>query len=79
VRSNWVVSADRKTLAYKDDAAGLLRSLPAGATLKINVLDKPGTAHEATFQLTGLDIIRKKIAAACKWRPAQDALSTGKL
>jgi hypothetical protein len=73
VRSNWTVSADRKTLAYKDDTAGLLRSLPEGSTFKITVLDKPGAVHAATFQLTGLDMIRKKIAAACKWTPAQDA------
>ncbi len=76
VKSNWAVSADRKTLAYKDDAAELLRSLPQGAKLKINVLDQPGANHQAAFQLSGLDIIRNKIAAACKWTPAQ--LSAGK-
>jgi hypothetical protein len=76
VKSNWAVSADRKTLAYKDDPAELLRSLPQGAKLKINVLDQPGASHQAAFQLNGLDIIRNKIAAACKWTPAQ--LSAGK-
>jgi hypothetical protein len=78
VRSRWAVSADGKTVTYKDDAAGLLRSLPEGALLKINVLDKPGAGHETTFQLTGLDAIRKKIAVACKWGSVLDAMSSGK-
>jgi hypothetical protein len=76
VRSKWALSADRKTLTYGDDGAGLLRSLPEGTKFKINVPDKPGFAQESTFQLNGLDIVRKKIAAACKWAPTQDALST---
>jgi hypothetical protein len=78
VRSKWALSADRKTLTYGDDGAGLLRSLPEGAKFKINVPDKPGVAQDSTFQLNGLDIVRKKIAAACRWAPTQDALSTGK-
>jgi Type VI secretion system VasI, EvfG, VC_A0118 len=78
VRSKWALSADRKTLTYGDDGAGLLRSLPEGAKFKINVPDKPGVAQDSSFQLNGLDIVRKKIAAACRWAPRQDALSTGK-
>jgi hypothetical protein len=76
VRLQWAASADGKTATYKDDAVGLLRSLPEGARLKINVFDGPG--HDATFQLTGLDAIRKKIAVACKWAPAADKMSSGK-
>jgi hypothetical protein len=77
VRSKWAVSGDGKIVTYKDDAVGLLRSIPEGALLKINVLDKPAN-HDATFQLSGLDAIRKKIAVACKWGPALDAMSSGK-
>jgi Type VI secretion system VasI, EvfG, VC_A0118 len=72
----WAVSADGKYATYKDDAVGLLRSLPDGARLKIHVFDGPG--HDATFQLTGLDAIRKKIAVACKWAPAADKTSSAK-
>jgi hypothetical protein len=78
VRLQWAASADGKTATYKDDAVGLLRSLPEGARLKINVFDGPGPGHDATFQLTGLDAIRKKIAVACKWAPAADKMSSGK-
>jgi hypothetical protein len=72
------VSADGKAATYKDDAVNLLRSVPEGARLKIDVLDGPGPGHDATFQLTGLDAIRKKIAVACKWPPMEDKMSSGK-
>ena len=70
VKLTWTASPDGKTAIYKDDAVGLLQSLPDGARLKINVLDEPGPSHEATFQLTGLEAVREKIAVACKWAAA---------
>jgi Type VI secretion system VasI, EvfG, VC_A0118 len=78
VRLQWTVSADGKTASYKDDAVGLLRSLPEGARLKISVFDGRGPGQEATFQLTGLDSVRKKIGLACKWPPTADKMSSGK-
>ena len=79
VRLQWTVSADGKTASYKDDAVGLLRSLPEGARLKISVfVRQEGPGQEATFQLTGLDSVRKKIGLACKWPPTADKMSLGK-
>ena len=78
VRLQWTVSADGKTAGYKDDAVELLRSLPEGARLKIGVFDRQGPGQEATFQLTGLDSVRKKIGLACKWPPTADKMSSGK-
>jgi Type VI secretion system VasI, EvfG, VC_A0118 len=78
VRLQWTVSADRKTASYKDDAVGLLRSLPENARLKISVFDRQGLGQEATFQLTGLDSVRKKIGLACKWPPTTDKMSMRK-
>ena len=78
VRLQWTVSADGKTASYKDDAVGLLQSLPEGARLKINVLDRASPGHEATFQLAGLDSVRKKFAVPCKWATAADKISSGK-
>lgn len=77
-RLSWALSADGKTVTYKNDAADLLRSLPDGAHLKINVLDAAGLGHEATFHLTELDAVLKKIAAACKWTPRSEKLSSQK-
>ena len=78
VRLSWTVSADGRTAIYKDDPVALLQSLPEDALLKINVLDEPGASHEATFQLAGLDAVREKIAAACKWTPPANKISSGK-
>jgi hypothetical protein len=72
------VSADGKTASYGNDAVGFLQSLPEGARLKINVLDRAGAGHEATFQLAGLDAVRKRIAVPCKWAAAADKISSGK-
>jgi hypothetical protein len=78
VRLTWTVSADGRTAIYKDDAVGLLQSLPEGARLKINVFDRAGPGHEATFQLAGLDAVRKKMAVPCNWPAAADKMSSGK-
>jgi hypothetical protein len=78
VKLTWTASPDGKTAIYKDDAVGLLQSLPDGARLKINVLDEPDSGHEATFQLTGLDAVRERIAVACKWAPAANKISSEK-
>src|SRR6266700_779299 len=78
VRLQWTVSADGKTASYKDDAVELLRSLPEVARLKIGAFDRQGRGQEATFQLTGLDSVRKKIGLACKWPPTADKMSSGK-
>jgi hypothetical protein len=72
------LSADGKTASYKDDAVAVLRSLPEGGRLKVNVLGQQGSNHDATFQLAGFDVIRKKIAAACAWAPITDRVSTRK-
>jgi hypothetical protein len=78
VRLLWAVSAHGKIASYKGEAVGLLRSLPEGARLKINVFDGPGPSHEATFQLAGLDAVREKIAVACKWTPIANKISSEK-
>jgi hypothetical protein len=78
VRLKWTASADGKTASYNDNAVEFLQSLPEGAGLKINVFDGPGLSHDATFQLIGLDAIRKKMAVACKWAPTANKTSSGK-
>ena len=71
VRRRWAWSADRKLATYRYNPIRLLQSVPEGATLKIAVSNRDNVRHEATFQLTGLDPVRKKVATACKWAPVQ--------
>ena len=72
VRMQWIASSDGRTAIFKDDAVRFLRSLPDGGRIMVSVSDSQGTAHEASFQLTGLDVIRQKIAAGT---PAPDRVA----
>jgi hypothetical protein len=74
----WILSSDRKTATYKDDPVSFLQSLPDGARLKINVAGRASSAHEATFQIDGWDVVRNKIGTACKWARTTDKTSSGK-
>src|SRR5262249_39162849 len=72
VRMQWIASPDGRTAIFKEDAVKFLRSLPDGGRIVVSVSDWQGAAHEASFQLTGLDAVREKVATACKWPPAAD-------
>ena len=74
----WILSSDGKTATYKDDPVSLLRSLPDGARLKINVADRASSSHEGTFQIDGWDVVRNKIGIACKWARTTDKTSSVK-
>ena len=77
VRSPWTSSPDGKTASY-DDPIGLLQSLTDGARLTISVSDRVSLRHEAAFQLSGWDAIRKKLGATCKWTPTAGNISPEK-
>jgi hypothetical protein len=67
VEGRWMALASGRTAAFSGDAVRLLRSLPEGGRLSISVFDWQGPAHEGTFHILGVDGVREKIAAACKW------------
>ncbi len=70
VRRPWILSADGKTATYNNDPVKLLRSIPNRATLRVTMADSTNVRHEATFRLTRLAMIKRKIAAACRWTRA---------
>ncbi len=78
VTMQWSASSDGRTAMFKGDAVRFLQSLPEGGRIMISVSDGQGTPHEASFQLTGLNAIRQKIAAACKWTPSDRAAPVGR-
>jgi type VI secretion system (T6SS) VasI/EvfG family protein len=75
VRMQWIASSDGRTATFKGDAIQLLRSLPDGGRIIVSVSDWQGAPREASFQLAGLDPIRQKIAAACKWTQAEGRMA----
>jgi hypothetical protein len=78
VRQMWILSADAKSATYSGDTISLLKSLPEGTRLTINVPDGANAKHDATFQLTGWDTVRKRIGTACKWPSADAQASSGR-
>jgi hypothetical protein len=59
-------SAGGRGAIFRGDANQFLQSLRDGGRLSISVYDAQGVAHEATFPMSGLDHVRRKIAAVCK-------------
>jgi hypothetical protein len=54
-------------VAFKVDPGVLLQSLPGEGELTVRLAPRVGTAQDGTFSLVGLEAVRTKIAAACKW------------
>ena len=54
-------------VAVAGDAVRLLQSFPDNAVLAVHLSPGAGAAHDATFSLAGLDAMRARMAAICKW------------
>lgn len=57
-------------IAFKADPSALFRSLPSDGELAVYIASRLGAAQHGTFSLIGLDEVRNRIAAACKWPAA---------
>jgi Type VI secretion system VasI, EvfG, VC_A0118 len=77
VISRWA-SVDVNTAIYKGDAVGLLQSLGDNTRIRITLSDRAGSGQSAMFQLAGLDAVRARIGAACKWASGANRLSSGR-
>ena len=54
-------------VAFKSDAVALIQSLPGEGELAVHLSPRVGASQDATFSLVGLERVRAKIAASCKW------------
>jgi len=54
-------------VAFKGDAAALLQSFPADGELAVIVMPLTGSSQQGSFSLNGLEMLRTKIGATCKW------------
>jgi hypothetical protein len=79
VKQRWIWDEQQGTiLFYQGDAVALLQSIPDGTTLRLGVGDSRGARHMATYQLFGLDAVRKKVASACGRSPSLAQASSEK-
>ena len=67
VEQRWRAADGGRSLAFQGDAVRLLRTIPEGARFLIEVYAGSTAPYESAFQLTGLDAVRRKLAAACHW------------
>jgi hypothetical protein len=67
VEQRWKSADSGKILAFPGDAVGFVRSIPDGARILVQVYAGKSQPNENTFQLAGLDRVRRKVAAACNW------------
>jgi hypothetical protein len=63
----WGVPSFGAGVAFKGDAVSLLHSLPSEGELAVHLSPRVGTAQDGIFPLAGLEAVRAKLAAACKW------------
>jgi hypothetical protein len=54
-------------VAFKGDVVALLQSLPAEGELVVRVFALSGSAQDGIFSLDGLEALRAKIGATCRW------------
>ena len=69
VEQRWRAVEKGKSLAFPGDVVRFLRSIPDGGRILVKVYAGKGMPSESTFQLAGLDSVRRKIATACNWPP----------
>jgi len=56
-----------RSFAFQGDVVRLLRSMPDSGQILVKVYAGKALPYESTFQLAGLDPVRRKVAAACNW------------
>jgi Type VI secretion system VasI, EvfG, VC_A0118 len=67
VEQRWRPAETGKSLAFQGDVVRLLRSMPDSGQIRVKVYAGKASPSESTFQLVGLDPVRRKIATACNW------------
>jgi hypothetical protein len=67
VEQRWRSAETGRSLTFQGDVVRLLRSMPDSGQILVRVYAGVAPPQESTFQLAGLDPVRRKIAAACSW------------
>jgi hypothetical protein len=57
-------------VAFKTDSVALIQSLPDEGELAVHLSSQAGVFRDASFSLVGLERVRAKITASCKWPQA---------
>ncbi len=67
IEQRWKAAETGRSFAFQGDVVRFLRSMPDSGQILVKVYAGKAPPYESTFQLVGLDPVRRKIAAACNW------------
>src|ERR1700737_3759208 len=67
VEQRWRPAETGKSLVFQGDVVRFLRSKPDRGQILVKVYAGKAPPSESTFQLVGLDPVRRKMVAACNW------------
>jgi hypothetical protein len=70
VDQRWRVTDGGRSLAFPGDAARFINSMPGVGRLLTKVYAGTAAPYEETFELTGLDAVRRRFAKVCTWPPS---------
>jgi len=67
VEARWKPAENGRSLTFPGDVVRLLRSMPASGQMFVTVYARKMSPNESTFELAGLDSVRRMIATTCNW------------
>ena len=67
VEARWKPAENGRSLTFPGDVVRLLRSMPASGQMFVKVYARKMSPNESTFELAGLDSVRRMIATTCNW------------
>jgi hypothetical protein len=71
VEARWKLADNGRSLAFPGDVVRLLRAMPASGQMFVKVYAGKMSTSESTFELAGLDSVRRMIATTCNWPQAE--------
>jgi hypothetical protein len=67
LEARWKSAENGRSLAFPGDVVRLLRSMPTSGQMFVKVYTGKMSPNESTFELAGLDSVRRMIATTCNW------------
>ncbi|WP_158816172.1 type VI secretion system-associated protein TagO [Methylocapsa sp. S129] len=84
VEQKWIpgrggsISSSSAFMPDERNLARILSALPDHGKIFFRVTDYQGVYHDMTFKLDGIDAVRQRVGAACKWSSMANAKASGK-
>jgi hypothetical protein len=71
VDQRWRVADGGRSLAFPGDVVRFINSMPGAGPLLVKVYAGTAAPYQETFELTGLEAVRRRFAKVCTWPSAE--------